>query len=96
MTSPTEIERADDVLRPGSVKSVSEEPEGVTIQRLRNERTAYVLVVSIAAAIFALLLVFMMLVYLSGGTSEDAKGKIIAGLIAAVSATLGVLAGQKL
>ncbi|HEX8379207.1 MAG TPA: hypothetical protein VF619_01505 [Allosphingosinicella sp.] len=93
---PKEIQRADDLFAPSAVKNVSEEPESVTLQRLKNERTAYILAVTIAAGIFTILVVFMALVYLAEGTSEETKGRIATGLIGAVSAALGVLAGKKL
>lgn len=78
------------------VKSTSSEPESVTIQRLKNERTAYVLIVLLASTFFFALAVFLMLVYFDEGTDTDAKSRIIFGLIAAMSAALGVVAGKKL
>ena len=93
---PKEVQQADDLFAPSAVKNVSEEPESVTLQRLKNERTAYILAMSIAAGIFTILVVFMALVYLATGTPEETKGRIAAGLIGAVSAALGVLAGKKL
>jgi hypothetical protein len=96
LKGPKEVQRADDLFAPSAVKSVSEEPESVTLQRLKNERTAYILAVSLAAGIFAILVAFMAVVYLAEGTTEETRGRIAAGLIGAVSAALGVLAGKKL
>ena len=91
-----EVQKADDLFAPSAVKNVSEEPESVTLQRLKNERTAYILAVSIAAGIFTILVVFMALVYFADGTTAETKGRIAIGLIGAVSAALGVIAGKKL
>jgi hypothetical protein len=78
------------------VKSTSSEPENVAIQRLQNEGRAYFLVVSIAGVVFLVVLTALIYALFKSGTAADTQSKIVTGLIVAVSAAGGVLAGKKL
>jgi ABC-type Na+ efflux pump permease subunit len=92
----TDIERVDDLLKPSEVRNVSVEPENVTIQRLQNERVQFVLVVSIAAFFVFITAIFLVYAYVDSSATETLRDRIIIGFIAALSVSLGVLAGKRI
>jgi uncharacterized membrane protein YukC len=87
-------ENVDSIIPKGAVSESKSETEAVTISRHKHETIRFVVVAIATCLVIVPTIIFLFIQY---GTSDaDIKGKIIVGLISALSASLGVFIGKRI
>ena len=87
-------EDLNSIIPRNEVTESKSETKDVTIARFKHETIRFIVVAIASSLVMVPTIIFLLIQY--GTANDDLKGKIIVGLISALSASLGVFIGKRI